>query len=60
LVGEEEGEPGLTTEEAMAARADGVGAGPIGNEAEGERELCARGRGEGREKGGGGFGGGRG
>jgi hypothetical protein len=41
--GLDEGERGLTTEGAMAAWADGVGAGPIGDEAEGERESCASG-----------------
>jgi hypothetical protein len=39
LVGEEEGEPGLTTEGAMAARADDGGAGPIGDEVEGEEGV---------------------
>jgi hypothetical protein len=44
----------------MAARADGVGAGPIGDEVEGGEGVVRVGGRGGREKEGGGFGGGHG
>jgi hypothetical protein len=47
---EEEGELGLTTDGAMAAWADGVGAGPIGDEVEREEGLVREGVGGERKR----------
>jgi hypothetical protein len=49
--GEEEGELGLTMDGAMVAWADGVGAGPLGDEVEGEVGVVREGVGGERERG---------